>query len=205
MFAPEYVAAVEAELSRCLERTHQMVCNSVPRPEYRLDLRGKIAGLALLREHCMRLNNSMLLEHGIAFVHQVVAHEMAHLVAYRRFGSRIKPHGAEWQWLMRDVFEREPNVTHNFAARLAHRRVFWYHCKCDAPSEFSLTRHRRARAGTRYICRICKESLKFLGKHRSPTASATNTFVAVTHHGNKKAGKTTNLQQQQPVQLELFS
>jgi SprT protein len=34
------------------------------------------------------------------FVHEVLAHEAAHLAAYRLYGRAIKPHGPEWKQLM---------------------------------------------------------------------------------------------------------
>jgi len=218
MLTRQLIAEVEAELARCLTRARQLVLRDFPMPEYRLDLRGRTAGLALLKEHCIRLNNAILLRHGAEYIDQVIAHEMAHLLAYRRFGASIRPHGREWRWLMRDVFERKPEVTHAFHARLAHRRVFWYGCDCDEAREFSLTRHRRALNGTRYICRVCKQGMRFQGGQ--PTDSEQpkgiggavhwDDLLKLAHSYLRKAEQPSprkepeTLQQGKPVQLSLF-
>ena len=159
MVTKQLQQALESEIARCVSRARDLVLCEFSEPSFRLDLRGRIAGLALLKEHCIRLNIDMLLRYGNRFIDQVVAHELAHLLAFRRFGSSIRPHGREWKWIMREVFERQASVTHDFTVKLAHKKVVWYRCSCPEPREFSLTRHRRALAGTIYTCQVCRQTL----------------------------------------------
>lgn len=61
---------------------------------------------------------------------QVLVHELAHLVAWQQFGPRIKPHGRQWQALMRDA-GLEPSVTLTVPELETGRyRVRRYHHHC---------------------------------------------------------------------------
>ena len=109
----------------------------------------------------LRYNPVLLRENPRRFIQQTVAHEVAHLVARRIHGSRIRPHGREWQAVMRE-FGVEPRRCHDFdttRSTLRRLRRFRYHCDC---SEHQITtiRHNRVLAGQRYLCRRCGEALR---------------------------------------------
>ena len=82
-------------------------------PEISFDLRGMAAGQANYRENKIRLNRELLKKHEIDFIEQTVPHEYAHLVAYRKFGKRIRPHGKEWRSVML-ALGAEPHRTNNY-------------------------------------------------------------------------------------------
>lgn len=48
----------------------------------------------------LRFNSVYLMGQPDEFIYDVVAHEYAHLAAWRRRGLNIKPHGVEWQDMM---------------------------------------------------------------------------------------------------------
>jgi SprT protein len=135
----------------------------IPSPEVRFDLRGQAAGQvrqAPGRVWQVRYNSVLLAREPDAFLAQTVPHECAHLVAFALFGRGIRPHGPEWQGVMRH-FGAEPRRCHSFAAddlRTRHLRRFDYHCACRT-HQLTSTRHHRAQAGQTYYCVACRGPL----------------------------------------------
>ena len=60
---------------------------------------GRRAGLAFLESGRIELNAPLLAEHPDR-IDETLAHELAHLVAWRRHGSACRLHGPEWQDLL---------------------------------------------------------------------------------------------------------
>jgi SprT protein len=134
-----------------------------PAPTLRFDLRGKTAGQARTRDGraCeIRYNLALLARHPEDFLARTVPHETAHLVAFRLCGPRVKPHGHEWEAIMR-LFGAEPSRCHNYdIAGLQTRRLrrFAYRCDCRSHQLTSI-RHKRILAGQVYLCRQCGKPL----------------------------------------------
>ncbi|MCU7852128.1 MAG: SprT-like domain-containing protein [Candidatus Thiodiazotropha sp. (ex Monitilora ramsayi)] len=132
-------------------------------PEVRFDLRGKAAGMVVFKSHrkpLIRYNAQMLSENGRDFIHQTVPHEMAHLVARNLHGGKIRPHGKEWQSIMRE-FGAIPKRCHNFSTQgipTRRMRYFPYRCSCRN-HQLSAIRHRRTQSGVMYLCRTCGSPL----------------------------------------------
>lgn len=153
-------SARSRELLRLAERHY---ARPMPKPEIGFDLRGQAAGQARLipgGRSRIRYNPVLLRENPDAFLAQTVAHEVAHLVAFERFGSRIRPHGPEWQAVMR-LFGAEPRRCHDFDVERATRRRLTrhaYHCACRT-HQLTSVRHNRARRGQTYLCRTCRQPL----------------------------------------------
>lgn len=130
-----------------------------PEPDIRFDLRGMAAGQARWTEGerpVLRYNLAMAQSDPSRFLAQTVPHEVAHLVTAACWG-RTRPHGAEWQAIMK-FFGAPPNRCHSYAVPDAtHRRQRrWpYSCGCQKHA-LSTTRHHRAQAGqASYHCRRC--------------------------------------------------
>lgn len=122
---------------------------------------GKNAGTAFLQQNRVNFNPVLLVENREAFFSEVIAHEVSHLITYRKFG-RVKPHGAEWQAVMREVFRTTPSTTHNFDLSGLNIKTFDYRCGCQT-IPLSVRRHNRVREGSQYRCTQCKELLKYCG------------------------------------------
>ena len=133
----------------------------LPHIVLRTDLHGTAAGRAYPASFTVRINPVLLTENPAAFLREVIAHEVAHLVAFRVFGDRIRPHGREWSDVMR-FFGAEPRRCHEFdIARAAVRkqRRYPYRCGCREHA-LSTTRHNRVRRGEQsYRCRHCGQKL----------------------------------------------
>ena len=132
--------------------------------EIRFDLRGKAAGQVRMgtgARTLIRYNLELLRRETADFLEHTVPHEVAHVLAYRRYGLRIRPHGPQWQRIMRQL-GAEPSRCHDYdVSGLSARQLqyFDYHCSCRA-HRLSSIRHNKVAKGQRYLCRRCGEPLK---------------------------------------------
>lgn len=134
------------------------------RIEIRFDLRGKTAGQVRIRargHYLIRYNLELLKRGGADFLKRTVPHEVAHVLAYHQHGPNIRPHGREWQRIMRQL-GAEPTRCHDYdVTGLGTRqlRYFAYHCGC-MDHRLSSIRHNKVAKGQRYLCRRCGEPLQ---------------------------------------------
>jgi len=132
--------------------------------EVRFDLRGKSAGQVRIRpqgQYVIRYNLELLKRQGADFLNETVPHEVAHVLAYHRHGPNIRPHGREWQRIMRQL-GAEPSRCHDYdVSGLSARQLqyFQYHCDC-MEHQLSSIRHNKVAKGQRYLCRRCGEPLR---------------------------------------------
>lgn len=152
----------------CLRKAEQHFSRRFHCEQMRIDIRGATAGQ--YRHHRrgrslhapeLRFNPVLLQRYQSAYIEEVVPHECAHLVAYAHFGLNIRPHGPEWQLIMREVYGREPRVRHSFEVDRPLRRQIAYRCACPERSHhLSVIRHNKIRRGQmRYVCRECRSEL----------------------------------------------
>lgn len=122
--------------------------------------RGTTAGSAWLSEWQIRLNPVLCLENQQAFVDEVIPHELAHLLVWKKFG-RVAPHGREWRWMMETVFSVSAERTHKFEVTSVAGQTFPYHCHCQQHA-LTVRRHNRVvRGETEYRCHQCAQTLIF--------------------------------------------
>lgn len=137
--------------------------NARPAPELRFDLRGRAAGQWQLREgiEMLRFNPEAFLQDWPEHFPATVAHEVAHSLVYRRYGLKtVRPHGPEWRALMQHL-GFAPRVTHQTPLTGRRTRVYLYQCRCRS-HQLGARRHSLVmRAGYRYTCTACGETLTF--------------------------------------------
>lgn len=152
---------VQRKLSASLQLAQSHFKREFPMPEVSYDLRGVKAGVAYLQKNEIKFNRTLLLENSEEFIHQVVPHELAHLIVYQVFG-RVKPHGNEWQFVMNEVFHLPADTCHQFDVQSVQGKTFEYRCLCQ--SHFlSIRRHNSiVKEGVEYLCKKCKEKLFFV-------------------------------------------
>lgn len=136
----------------------------LPIPEVAFDLRGRSAGQAVFarrsREARIRINAGLLASHPREMLDDTVPHEVAHVVVFRLYGRKAKPHGEEWKALMR-AFGVDPAPCHTLPTEPTRQlKRFRYRCDCDEPVWLTSIRHRRAQRGTDYLCRRCGRKLR---------------------------------------------
>jgi len=156
----QVVAATEA----WIERAGQLLdLPLVPVPVL-FDLSGRIAGMFRARgEECwIRYNPWIFAKHFEDNLHFTVPYEVAHYAVYsQRHRRRVRPHGPEWQRVMRG-FGLPPEVTFKLdlaGVPVRRQRRHAYRCACRE-HEVSTVRHRRMCEGrARYLCRYCDSPL----------------------------------------------
>lgn len=128
------------------------------RPEVNFKLRGKSAGTAHPTLNKLRFNRVLLEENHRAFVDEVVPHEVCHLLCHQLYG-KVRPHGKEWQSLMRSLYQIPANTTHSFNTHSVAGQFFDYQCHCGLV-KLSLRRHNKVLRGkSEYLCRQCRQKL----------------------------------------------
>ncbi len=151
----------------CIEQCAAHLQLAVPSAEILFNLRGRSAGqlkfqkVGRKRGFCLRYNASLFDRNRQAFFGEVIPHEVSHLFAYLAYGTSIKPHGKEWQYIMNEVFGLAARVTHDFEVPRQTRRLFNYACACDDKvHELTAIRHNRIQQNrANYRCRECEDIL----------------------------------------------
>ena len=90
----------EHELDRLGQLWGALDLRQRSRVEFSARLR-RALGLCYPQRNLIRLNPVLLKSSNRELLHETLAHEAAHLVVYWRHGNRIRPHGQQWQDLMR--------------------------------------------------------------------------------------------------------
>ncbi len=153
---------ISQRIEHCYAQAEHFYGRRFPRPDVRLDLRGKSAGAAYPQHNLLRFNNGLYRDNREHFLQQTVAHEVAHLLVGQLHGLRVRPHGTEWQKMMKDVFRLPAERCHSYQLPPVWRTLYEYVCSCRQ-HEFSAQRHGRARRGAGYLCRSCRQPLAFTG------------------------------------------
>lgn len=116
------------------------------------------AGRAFLRGARIELN-PRLLARAPDQVPVVLAHEAAHIAAFRLFGPNIPAHGRHWRSLMR-LAGHQPEITHKIPVdrpKTSRRRRFFYLRVCEACGD------RQVAAAVRYgRCHGCSARESYL-------------------------------------------
>ncbi|SEK45040.1 SprT protein [Atopomonas hussainii] len=155
---------LQQQVETCYRLAEQHFARPFARPVVSLALRGQKAGVAHLQENKLRFNAALYRANREHFLAQTVPHEVAHLIAHQLFGSRIRPHGPEWQAIMRNVFQRPAERCHSYSVAQRPRTHYLYRCACSEPLPFTAQRHARVAKGSRYLCRRCRQPLAFSGQ-----------------------------------------
>lgn len=154
---------VERFLRAYLELADAFFSVSFPMPSYDLKLRGGGAGKAFCHRWHLQFNGQLLVRNRARFVREVTGHELAHLIAYRQYGTRIKPHGQEWRHVM-GIFNLTPSTRHDFdvTGLRASRSPYIYTCACQGQHALGGTRHKRIQQmRASYHCLKCGQKLSY--------------------------------------------
>lgn len=155
---------VRDEVSHLVNFINLLHKTNIPLPKITFDLNGGAAGQCRL-DH-LRFNLQLLYENTEKFIHNTVAHEVAHHAQNYLFRTS-KAHGPEWRQIMQSL-GRVPNRCHDYdisSVRRSRRRAnrnFIYSCNCSN-REHKLTsiRHKRISQGKIYKCIHCKSKINF--------------------------------------------
>jgi len=135
--------------------------------EINFKLRGTTAGYFKqipFGQSIISYNAQILEKNTDDFIARTVPHEVAHLVAFKRFGRKIKPHGDKWKLVMA-LFGADDSRCHDYDLKEVKTRIyqcFDYHCGCQ-DHQLTAIRHNRILSGQNYLCKKCRQPLSFIG------------------------------------------
>ena len=118
--------------------------------QYLFNQRGRSAGTAHLQKNLIKFNPILFSQNRIEFLKQVVPHEVAHIIAYQKYG-KVKPHGSEWKNIMKHIFKLEAKTTHSFNTKDVIGKLFQYRCICTT-HQLTIRRHNKILKGEKYLC-----------------------------------------------------
>lgn len=160
---------VVAETFRYVELAEALYGHTFPMPPVDFTLRGTSAGMFQVKgaEVRIRYNPWLFAKFYDDNVTTTVPHEVAHYIVHCLHDlRRVRPHGAEWQAIMRD-FGADARVTSDFdlsGIPTRRQRRFRYACGCREHA-ISTRRHNASQRGwARYACRLCNGELVFMGE-----------------------------------------
>ncbi len=167
--AEQIIKLAEAAVRAAESRARERYAIRLPGAVIDFALRGRCAGQAKVEQNgrtLLRINLELLTNNLDDFLKQTIPHEVSHLVVNwqaRKKRQRPRPHGPEWQAVMRDCYNLQPVRCHTYAttpARIVPRN-FLYRCNCR---EHRLTRIMHNRMSCRYQawCKGCKTHLRFV-------------------------------------------
>jgi SprT protein len=137
-------------------------------PKIKFDIEGRSAGQCQYYYgtacNCvLRFNLAFLKKYEKDFIQYTVAHEVAHYAVFVLYDrTQIRPHGKEWQMIMRVFGIKNPRRCHDYDSGMANPRYPWvYRCKCQDHS-LSTRRHNNVKRGALYSCNTCKGVLEFV-------------------------------------------
>jgi len=146
-----------------VQRLAQELGMDLPMIPVLFDLRGRSAGMYRVKKNqrVIRYNPRLFSRYYRENLEGTVPHEAAHYAVDMLYGTaRTRPHGREWQAVMR-LLGADPRVTCDFdMSDIPQRRYrrFGYRCICRR-HELTSIRHHRVLRGARYYCRVCKQLL----------------------------------------------
>lgn len=153
----------ESVVKSCMQQASLFFAQPFNIPKLSFKLKGKCAGKAYLQLWEIRLNPVLFAENIEQFLDEVIAHEIAHLLVYKLYGPKAKPHGKEWQSIMWQVFHVQPKTTHSFNLDSVRGQGFEYRCSCQVHC-LTIRRHNKVLKGlANYRCTRCQQELQFTG------------------------------------------
>ncbi len=152
----------------CLARAAGICRIQLPAVEIRFDLSGRAAGMYRVHRgrRWIRYNPYIFARYFDEGLAETVPHEVAHYATDVLHGlGNIRPHGVEWQALMR-ALGATPRATARYdltGIPVRRQRRFSYRCNCNT-HRLSTRRHNRiCRGHAAYVCRRCQAPLVFAG------------------------------------------
>ncbi len=163
MEAQELMKVVDAKVRETMKFAESTYKRKFKTPTIEYTVKGVVAGYADYLTWTVNLNLFYLLNEHENMIEDTIPHEIAHLIAFRVYG-RIKPHGWQWQSVMRS-FGLDPVRCHEYEDKdvrtgIRRTRQFTYTCLCSQPVTCGLNVHNKIQKGRNHFCRKCRSKMK---------------------------------------------
>ena len=156
----------------------QIVCQTAGMPEMAQKISvewssrmTRCAGKAYLQRKLIRLSNPIWALAGDEANEDTIVHETCHILVYWEWANRTRgrlwsadspprPHGPEWQQLMRKC-GYEPKRCHNIdtSALRPKRKRYRFDCGCKEGHLVSRQLVAKIGAGKQCVCRLCRKQI----------------------------------------------
>ena len=150
--------------SDCLKRVETVFQIKLEPVTVTFDLTGRSAGMYRVQrgKRTIRYNPYLFAKYFDDNLATTVPHEVAHYAADMLYGfQHIRPHGAEWQAIMR-ALGVEPHATGRYdltGIPVRRQQRFSYYCRCST-HQLSASRHYKVcRKKAAYFCNRCGERI----------------------------------------------
>lgn len=127
--------------------------------------KGRSAGLANFRLNLLKFNEVLAKENSESFMNTII-HEVAHLVAKKKYPNMKQHHGPEWKSVFIKLGGNGQTYHSYDISSVVKTKQFIYTCGCkDKELKISKIKHTRmSNNATVYHCVQCKHTIKFTGK-----------------------------------------
>jgi len=162
-----------AAIRRAERRARDFYAIKLPEASIDFSLRGRCAGQAIVERTGstrLRINLKLLSENLDDYLSQTIPHEVSHLVVnWQAQKKRLKPrpHGTEWQAIMRHCFDLEAKRCHSYRTTPARivPRPFLYACSCREHRLTSIM-HNKISLSYQALCKACRTPLQFVDRQK---------------------------------------
>lgn len=149
---------VENKIKSLIETANKLYQRNFEMPTIKYTLNGRVSGKAYHIANVVDFNKILLTENVDTFIHQTVPHEIAHIIAFKVFGT--SGHDRAWKHVMAR-FGVEPKRCHSYSienVKKRHVTTFVYKCQCREHTITSI-RHNKILKGASYRCNQCKTKI----------------------------------------------
>lgn len=158
-----HVDIIKNKIEACYQKAEKYFDKKFERPHVKFMDNITMCGLACRQRigneivGVIGLHETFFIENQHDMVHDTIPHEVAHLLVDEIYGRVKRPHGPEWQRMMKFVLNVEPNRGHSYDMtniNVRRQRRITYSCDCRE-HRVSATMHHKMVDGRKYGCKRC--------------------------------------------------
>jgi len=160
-----------AKVEECFQIAERYYSHKFERArEIRFKRNGTVGGSYNYKHRRITFQLDLAEQYPEKYLNEIVQHEVAHCIQYDVYFKgyyRIKPHGREWQYVMRNVYKLSPKTTHDMDCSATktkiQRRWSWF-CNCQEHRVSTrkhnlMTRNLQSDCSSGWECVKCGSSL----------------------------------------------
>lgn len=151
---------VDQKIESLLDTASKLYNKTFDKPQIKYTEKSTVAGRAYCVSNIVDFNKILLSENVDQFIDQTVTHELAHILAYKIYGTI--GHDKYWKLIMVQL-GAEPKRCHSYSIENVKKRAtktFVYKCACRDNIQISSIRHNKIVKNNQiYRCNACKTKI----------------------------------------------